>query len=317
MSQSSKARQTKAEMFPPLPLADWEDTKNTLHLYLQIIGKIRLANHPRVNHWWHVPLYISSCGLTTRPIPYGYGNFTIEFNFIDHVLKITSSDGYQEGFALFDGLSVSEFYTKTFAALAKLGIDTTIKAVPYDHLSTEPFETDVRHNSYDSEFVARFWRILVAVNSIFEEFRGRFIGKSTPVHLFWHSFDLALTRFSGQLGPNTKGMRRADREAYSHEVISCGFWAGDQHVREPAFYCYAYPEPENLTSEPLRPKSAFWGSQRGSAIALLMYEEVRQAESPRSMVLDFLESAYQAGVRKAGWDLEALELKPIGQIYSS
>jgi len=301
----------KDRAFPPLPLEAWKETKDTLHLYLQIVGKIRLALFPPINHWWHVPLYVSARGLTTRAIPYAYGNFQMDFDFIEHALMITTSDGARRQFPLRDGLSVSEFYQNVFADLAALGINVEIRAVPYEAGSEEPFATDTQHAAYDQEYVERFWRILVAVDDIFEEFRGRFIGKSTPVHLFWHSFDLALTRFSGRPAPVREGAGVVERQAYSHEVISFGFWAGDDNVPAPAFYSYTAPEPEGLTDEPLRPEAAYWGTLRGGAMALLLYEEVRKAESPRADVLDFLESAYQAGANRAGWDQETFKLKPL------
>jgi len=311
MSNPDPANFEKEVAFLPLPLEEWKETKNTLHLYLQIIGKIRLALFPRLNHWWHVPLYVSSRGLTTRAIPYTYGNFEVEFDFIDHALLISASGGARRQFSLRDGLSVAEFYKNIFAQLSALGVNAEIRAVPYDTISAEPFATDTRHASYDKEYVERFWRILVGVDNIFEEFRGRFTGKSTPVHLFWHSFDLALTRFSGRPAPVREGAGVVEREAYSHEVISFGFWAGDDNVPAPAFYSYTAPEPKGLTDEPLRPEAAYWGSLRGGAIALLMYDEVRTAESPRDAVLEFLESAYQAGANRAGWDQEKFKLKPL------
>lgn len=299
----------KQELFPALPLEEWEDSKNTLHLFLQIVGKIRLGTFPKKNHWWHVPFYVSTRGLTTGPIPYKGIMFEIEFDFIDHVLQISSSDGSVRDIVLVDNLSVAEFYKQLFSHLSELGIDVTIKAVPYDIPGvTEPFASDSQHASYDKDYVNRFWRILVQVDSIFQEFRGRFIGKSTPVHLFWHHMDLALTRFSGRPAPEREGVHSVEGEAYSHEVISFGFWAGDDNVREPAFYAYAFPQPEGLTDEALHPEDAFWNPDAG--MALLMYNTVRKAPSPKQAVLDFLESVYQAGARKANWDVKALQLTP-------
>lgn len=297
-------------IFPELPLADWRPTKNTLHLYLQIVGKIRLAMHPRVNHWWHVPLYVSPRGLTTRPIPYDEGNFEIEFDFHDHELKIRMSGGGYEDFGLYDGLSVADFYASVFANLAKLGIKPEIKALPYEAPSKMPFADDHDNASYDKEYIERFHKVLVAVDDIFEEFRGRFTGKSTPVHLFWHSFDLALTRFSGKPAPPVDGANMVTREAYSHEVISFGFWAGDDNVPAPAFYSYTAPEPAGLTDEPLRPDAAAWNTAKG-AMALLMYDDARALDDPRAAVLEFLESAYQAGAKTAGWDESAFRLRSL------
>lgn len=297
-----------------IPLDAWRPTKNTLHLYLQIVGKIRLRMHPRVNHWWHVTFYVSPRGLTTRTIPYDGGNFEIEFDFRDHALKIRASDGRSEDFALYDGLSVADFYASVFANLAKLGIKPEIWAVPYEAPSTTLFAEDHENKSYDKEYVERFHKILVAVDDIFEEFRGRFTGKSTPVHLFWHSFDLALTRFSGKPAPPVDGANMVTREAYSHEVISFGFWFGDDKpnsVPAPAFYSYTAPKPDGLENESLQPNSAFWTPDGG--MALLMYDDIRNAENPREAVLNFLESAYQAGARTASWKTDDYKLRPLKQ----
>lgn len=295
------------ENFPEMPLDAWRPTKNTLHLYLQIVGKIRLTTHPYVNHWWHVPFYVSPRGLTTRSIPFAGGNFEIEFDFHDHELKMRTSDGRIEDFALYDGLSVADFYASVFANLAKLGIYPKIWALPYEAPSTTPFAQDHDNKSYDKEYVERFHRILVAVDDIFQEFRGRFWGKSTPVHLFWHSFDLALTRFSGRPAPALPEANMVTREAYSHEVISFGFWFGDDKensVAAPAFYSYTAPKPDGLETEPLRPGSAFWTPD--GSLALLMYDDIRDKADARQAVLHFLESSYQAGAKRANWDVNAL-----------
>lgn len=295
-----------------MPLDAWRPTKNTLHLYLQIVGKIRLRMHPRVNHWWHVTFYVSPRGLTTRTIPYENGSFEIEFDFKDHELKIRTSDGRSEDFALYDGLSVADFYASVFANLAKLDIKPEINAIPYEAPSTTPFAEDHENKSYDKEYVGRFHDILVAVDDIFEEFRGRFTGKSTPVHLFWHSFDLALTRFSGKSAPPIDGANMVTREAYSHEVISFGFWFGDDKsnsVAAPAFYSYTAPKPDGLENEPLQPDAAKWTPDGG--MALLMYDDVRNLENPRAATLEFLESAYRAGARTANWSLDEFQLRQL------
>jgi len=300
-----------AESFPAMPLDGWRPTKNTLHLYLQIVGKIRLAVHPRVNHWWHVPLYVSPLGLTTRSIPFAGGNFEIEFNFKNHQLEIRTSGGGSEDFALYDGLTVADFYSSVFANLAKLGIEPKIWARPYEAPSTTPFAEDRDNKSYDKKYIERFHQILVAVDDIFEEFRGRFTGKSTPVHLFWHSFDLALTRFSGRLAPPMPEANMVTREAYSHEVISFGFWFGDDKpdsVAAPAFYSYTAPKPDRLGKEPLQPEKAFWTPDGG--MALLMYDDIRELPNARGAILDFLESAYQAGGKRADWPLSDLAWRP-------
>lgn len=294
-----------------MPLEDWQATKNTLQLYCQIVGKIRLAMHPPVNHWWHVPLYVSPRGLTTRSIPLGFSNFEIEFDFIKHKLRITNGVGERRKFSLKDGLSVAAFYHKLFENLAELGIDPKIKPVPFDCFSTTPFAEDETNRSYDRDFIERYHSILVSVDDIFEEFRGRFIGKSTPVHVFWHSFDLALTRFSGRRAPVREGAGLVEREAYSHEVISFGFWFGDDKVPAPAFYAYAAPEPPGLEDEILLPETAVWSESGGGHLAVLMYEDVRNSADPRGVVLEFLESAYQAAAKLADWDVDELTRKPV------
>ena len=294
-----------------MPLDAWRPTKNTLHLYCQIVGKIRLALHPRMNHWWHVPLYVSPRGLTTRTIPYRGGNFEIEFDLREHRLEIRTSEGGLEDFGLYDGLTVADFYSSIFSNLSKLGIHPNIRPLPYEAPSSTPFPDDNQNKSYDKLYVERFHGILVAVDDILQEFRGRFLGKSTPVHMFWHSFDLALTRFSGKPAPVRDGANRVEREAYPHEVISFGFWFGDDNVPAPAFYSYTTPEPEGLADEPLSPPSAQWQDSNGSHLALLMYDDVRETENPHEVVLQFLESAYQAGAKRANWDVAGLSLEPV------
>jgi len=299
---------TSEVQFPALPIEEWEDTKNTLHLFLQIAGKIRLYYFPRKNHWWHAPLYVSAHGLTTGLIPHGDNPFELEFDFINHNLVIKTGYGPMR-FITLKGISVSEFYHAVLANLADLHIDVTIdRPYPYDvPFSKEPFETDFAHSSYDKKYVHYYWRILVQVDAVFEEFRGRFTGKSTPPHLFWHHMDLALTRFSGTEAPAREGAGLVEREAYSHEVISFGFWAGDENVRAPAIYGYSAPVSKGLFLEPLLPKEAAWNEDAG--MALMMYDDIREADDPKGKILDFLESVYQAGAKCAGWDVEALELK--------
>lgn len=292
--------------FSEIPLEAWRPTKNTLHLYCQIVGKIRLAMHPWINHWWHVPLYVTPVGLSTRTIPYSGGNFEIEFDFYDHKLLIRTSRGKCEDFALYDGLAVADFYSSLFKNLAKLGIEPEIKAVPYEAPSTTPFADDSENKSYDKEYVERFHQTLVAVDRILNEFRGRFCGKSTPVHMFWHSFDLALTRFSGKRVAPREGASMVEREAYSHEVISFGFWFGDDDLPAPAFYSYTAPEPSSLADQQLLPASAKWNESNGAHLAVLMFDEARAADDPGAAVLQFLQSAYEAGARTAGWNIEDL-----------
>lgn len=297
----------KDTAFPPLPLEEWKETKDTLHLYLQIVGKIRLMLFPSMNQWWHVTLYPSTRGLTTRPIPYGFGNFEIEFDFIKHKLDIRTSGGEEKSFPLIDGLTVADFYKQVFANLDAVGIETEILALPYDMPTTTPFAEDTEHRSYDREYIERFRRILIGVNDVFEVFRGRFTGKSSPVHMFWHSFDLALNRFSGEPAPVREGAGYVEREAYSQEVISFGFWAGDDNVVEPAFYAYIAPEPEGFSKAEVLPAEGYYRPESG--LFILPYEAVRRSSTPEKDLLDFLQSTYEAGATLAGWDLAEREAR--------
>jgi len=290
---------------PPLPLDEWEPTKTTLHLWLQIVGKVRMASSLPRNHWWHVPLYVDVRGLTTRLLHAPDGvSFEIDFDFVDHRLVVRTSRGEVESFPLADGLSVAEFDRKLHEILAGLGVDVEIKENPFGVPMTTPFPDDREHASYDPDAVHRFWRILDWTDGVFEEFSGWFCGKTSPVHLFWHSFDLAVTRFSGRRAPAQPDADAVTREAYTHEVVSFGFWAGDANVREPAYYSYTAPEPAGLRERPLRPDSAVWSEQ---GLALLTYETVRTAPDPRATLLEFLESAYEAGADAAGWNRTDLE----------
>jgi hypothetical protein len=294
------------ELFPPLPLEAWEATKKTLHLYIQIVGKIRLKLMPEKNHWWHVTLFVSSKGLTTRPIPYRDKTFEIEFNFTDHLLEVRICDGMEKSFKLEDGLSVAQFYKNLMAILSEFKIEVKILAIPYDNLSTEPFENNTSYNSYDAEYVNRYWEILRLVNTAFEEFSGKFLGKTCPVQLYWHHMDLTVTRFSGKKGPPMDGAGKVEKEAYSHEVISVGFWAGDENVRHAAFYSYTYPSPEGIDKEKLQPDSAQWILSNNSPMAFLSYDDLRKEKDPYQALLSFMESCYQAGAKKAGWEVEEL-----------
>lgn len=299
------------ESLPPLPFEEWEDTKNTLHLYVQIIGKIRLALAPKTNHWWHVPLYLSARGLSTGPMPYKDRTLDIEFDFIDHALIVRLNDGTVERLPLVPR-PVAEFYGEVMAILERHDIRVPIIAKPFGIPITEPFATDYTHASYNPDYVNRFWTVLLQIEEVFREFKGEFIGKCSPVHFFWHSFDLAVTRFSGRRAPVSEGADPVTREAYSHEVISCGFWAGDATVHEPAFYLYAAPEPPGLADQPLQPKEAFWSDAYGGAMALLRYEDLRKYDSPHDELLGFLRRGYQAAATLAGWDRAALEREPAG-----
>src|ERR671921_884194 len=292
-----------ARALPPLPLDDWEGTKETLHRYCQIAGKVRMELSPFRNHWWHVTLYVTTRGLSTGPIPYGpYGSatFDISFDLHENKLAVTTSDDGGFYFAL-DNLTVAEFYRRLFDGLHSLGIEITINTKPFALDDEYTLDEDAFHGVCEREHVRRYHRVLLWADGAFKEFAGRFNGKTSPVQLYWHSFDLAVTRFSGKRAPERPGADRVTREAYSHEVISFGFWPGDPSFREPAFYSYTAPEPENLAEQPLHPPAASW--QEGGT-ALLTYEEVCSSSSPRETLLEFLQSAYEAGAKTAGWDME-------------
>jgi hypothetical protein len=292
---------------PELPLAEWEATKITLHLWAQIVGKIRMASTAPLNHWWNVPLYLDVRGLTTRRMHARSGiTFEIVFDFVDHRLVVATNGGAVESFALADGLSVTEFDERLHATLARLDVDVAIRESPYGVPTATPFPADREHASYDAEAVSRFWRVVDWTDGVLQEFAGWYCGKTSPVHLFWHSFDLALTRFGGRRAAPLPEADAVTQEAYSHEVVSFGFWAGDENVREPTYYAYAAPEPAGLRERPLQPAQAFWAERGSGSLALLRYETVRTASDPRGVLLAFLESAYQAGARAAGWDVAGL-----------
>jgi hypothetical protein len=296
------ANQPDAGMcWPELPLEAWLDTYQTLHMWTQIVGKIRLTLSPKVNHWWNVALYVSPCGLTTTAIPYGSGAFEIQFDFINHQLEIYSSGGGHSSMPLMPQ-PVAVFYDKLMSALRSYGIDVAINTKPQEVPDPIPFEEDTQHASYDHASAKRFWQILLSTDAVLKEFRSRFIGKCSPVHFFWGSFDLCCTRFSGRPAPPRKGV--ITREAYSHEVISAGFWPG-AGFDGPAFYAYSAPSPPGLSEEAIRPAGAFWSQKLSEFI--FMYEDVRRASSPRAALLDFFESSYAAGAKLAHWDRKALE----------
>lgn len=305
-----EARPPSRPNLPELPLASWAGSRTTLHLYLQVVGKIRLALHPKLNHWWHVPLYVSTRGLTTRsmPIPTDpHGRLELMFDFLDHDLVIQDDRGHVESVELHHGHSVSQFHRAVFDALRELGVKPDIRAEPFDPARTGsdvPFARDDVHADYDPDSVRRFWRILAWSERVFTEFSGRFTGKSTPVHLFWHSLDLALTRFSGRRAPRSDGVDPVTREAYSHEVISFGVWAGDATFPGPTYYAYVAPEPDGLSRTRLAPEAAYWHDTGGGSLAILSYDDVRRARDPRLALLDFLESSYRAGASRAGWDMD-------------
>jgi len=295
--------------WPDLPLGDWADSCATLHLWTQVIGKVRLAHAPLINHWWQVPLYVTSRGLTTSPIPYGARSFQIDFDFIDHRLLIATSAGGHLAIAL-GPRSVADFYAEVMAALRSLGLETRIWTMPVEIENAIPFERDNDHRSYDPEYVNRFWRALVQVERVFTRFRAGFLGKVSPVHFFWGSFDLAVTRFSGRTAPpmnsNTPNLAPwVMQEAYSHEVSSCGFWPGNGGFGRAAFFSYAYPEPAGFAQAPMRADQAGYDGDLGQFI--LPYEAVRLAPAPDALLLAFLQDTYAASADHGGWDRDSLE----------
>jgi hypothetical protein len=292
------------ESWPELPLGAWQDTYATLHMWTQIVGKVRLALSPRINHWWEVPLYVDARGLTTSAIPYGDGSFEVQFDFIDHQLIIQTSWGASKILPL-KPRSVAAFYSEFMSALRSLGIAVKIWSMPCELLNPVRFELDTQHASYDPEYAHRFWQILVSCENVFQEFRAGFIGKNSPVHFFWGSFDLCVTRFSGRRAPERLGADSITREAYSHEVISAGFWPGGGDIKGPAFYAYAAPEPTGFAEQPVQPAAAFYHPQMKEF--LLMYDDVRLAPSPRGALLSFLQSTYEAGANLARWERKDLE----------
>ena len=290
-------------VFPPLPLEEWEQTKNTMHLFLQIVGKVCLATHPKMNHWWHVTLYVNSRGLTTGPIPYPLGVFEIQFDFQKHAVRICTSEGGNVSRPLV-AESVASFYGGIMESLASLGVAVSINSNPQEVPAAVPFDRDLANCSYDAEYAHRFWRILISTSKVMEQFRAKFIGKCSPVHFFWGSCDLACTRFSGRLAPSRRGV--ISGPAYSHEVCSAGFWPGGGAVDGPAYYSYTVPQPTGIDEAQVRPGGAAWNAQLSEFI--LMYDDVRQAGSPEEALLKFLESTYDAGAGLAKWDRATLEL---------
>lgn len=294
--------------WPALPLDEWRDTYATLHMWTQIVGKTRLALAPWQNHWWQVALHVTARGLATGPMPYGSRTLDAEFDFVQHELVLRTSEAAQQEITL-RPQSVAEFYRIYLAALAALGVRVELWPVPVEVEHPIRFVDDHEHASYDPEYVSRFWRILVQVDDVFRQFRGRFLGKCSPVHFFWGSFDLAVTRFSGRRAPERAGADHVTREAYSHEVISAGFWPGSGAVQEAVFYAYAAPEPAGLRDLAPQPTGAYYDPQLREFI--LPYAAVRTAASPVDALLAFLQSTYDAAAELAGWERDALE-RPAG-----
>lgn len=301
---------TSSNGWPALRVEDWTASRDTLHMWTQIVGKIRLAHAPLVNHWWQVTLYVSPRGLTTSAIPHTAGVFDIEFDFVEHRLHIRSSDGSARQVAL-ESKPVADFYAEIMRALNALGIAVQMQATPNEVEPAIPFAEDYEHASYDPDSVQLFWRQLVAAHRVLHEFRSHFIGKVSPVHFFWGAMDLACTRFSGRTAPKHPGGAPncgdwVMEEGYSHELSSCGFWPGGGD--EGAFYAYAYPEPEGFADHRVAPKQAFYSAENGQF--LLPYEAVRTAADPDRTLLEFLHTTYEAAAEHGNWDREALEADP-------
>jgi Family of unknown function (DUF5996) len=292
------------ECWPALPLESWKDTCATLHMWTQIVGKVRLALTPLTNHWWNVPLYVSARGLTTSSMDYKNLVFELEFDFVEHQLELKISDGAVKKLPLAPR-TVAEFYGEFMGMLRSAGIDVKIWKMPVEIPNPIPFDQDTVHGSYDAAAVRKFWRILATVDGVLKEFRSRFIGKSSPVHFFWGSFDLAVTRFSGRRAPARPGADWVTQEAYSHEVSSVGFWPGSGDVKDAAFYSYASPQPEGFGVYHVRPEAA--GYQKNLGEYLMMYDDVRRAASPSAALLEFCQSTYEAAAILGKWDRTALE----------
>jgi hypothetical protein len=308
--ESGMVSRTAAERWPELPYAAWKDTRDTLHLWTQVVGKVRLALTPWLNHSWHVALYVTARGLTTSPIPWRGVSFQIDFDFIDHVLWVRTSEGHFRQLIL-KPMSVAEFYEDMLIALRELGIEAQITTMPCEIADCVPFEQDTLHATYDAEYANRFWHVLLSASEVFAYFRTGFLGKTSPVHFFWGSFDLAVTRFSGRAAPRHPGgvphlPNSVAQEAYSHEVSSAGFWpGGGGPIDYAAFYSYAYPAPEGFSAARTLPKEAFFS--RGLGEFLLPYDAVRTARDPDAALLEFLQSTYEAAAKLGKWDRKALE----------
>lgn len=304
------------DAWPALPLDEWRDSCATLHMWTQVVGKVRLALSPPINHWWHVALYVTARGLTTSPMPHGPRTFQIDFDFIDHVLRIEASDGAARAFPLAP-YPVSGFYHKLMDALDALDLGVRILPRPVEVVEAIPFEEDDVHAAYDPDYANRFWRILASSARVMREFRGGFLGKASPVHFFWGSFDQAVTLFSGRAAPPHPGgfpnlADRVAREAYSRECSSAGFWPGNgaPAIDAPAFYAYAYPEPPGYPDHPVRPGEAFYSPDMREFV--LPYEAVRTAADPAATLRAFLDSTYEAAAERGGWDRPALERRTAG-----
>jgi hypothetical protein len=295
----------QSDSWPALPLAEWKDTYATLHMWTQIVGKVRLALNPQSNHWWGSTLYLTARGLTTSPIPFEMGVFEINFDFIAHTLEVNTSLGDSRALRLLPR-TVAEFYAELMGMLHSLGIDVRVWPMPVEVPRPVRFNLDDSHAAYDSEYAHRFWQVLVIVSTVFWKFRSQYLGKASPVHFFWGSFDLAVTRFSGKRAPERPGTDPVTKEAYSHEVISVGFWPGDgEIIKDAAFYAYAAPEPAGFKERLVRPATAFYSTEKSEFF--LMYDDVRSSDAPEQTLLDFCQSTYEAGAILGNWDRPSLE----------
>ncbi len=311
MNDSRILQQTRSlaesQLLPDLPLSSWTDTKDTLHLWLQIVGKIKLAYAPPKNHWWHVTLHLDVRGITTRRIPVdATTRFQIRFDFVDHFVSVSTNLGEEERLELHDGMSVSAFDREMHAMLQRLGVDVSILESPYGVPMKTGFTKDQEHAAYDRDAISRFWRLLDWSDGVFDRFSGWFCGKTSPVQLYWHGLDMAFARYNGARAAARAEADPVTREAYSHEVIAFGFWAGDEEWPEPTYYSYTAPEPAGLP-EKLLPGSAKWTERSGGALAVLPLEEVRTSHDPEAALFTFLQGAYEAGATAAGWDVAQLE----------
>lgn len=303
----------RMDTWPDLPFNEWKDTCATLHRWSQIVGKIRLSQSPWLNHSWHATYYVTARGITTSPIPFDERVAEFEFDFIDHLLQIRTSDAMTRTMQL-RPRSVADFHRALFAHLGDLGLPVQIHPAPNELPDATPFAQDEAHASYDPEYAQRYWRLLVQADRVMKQFRARFIGKCSPVHLFWGSFDLAVTRFSGAAAPAHPGgvpncPDRVTREAYSHEVSSCGFWPGNDALPMPLFYAYAYPEPPGFKGAAVRPAGAYYEASFGEFV--LPYDAVRRAAAPDAVLLEFLQSTYEAAADLGRWNRQALEQKRV------
>jgi Family of unknown function (DUF5996) len=303
--QEASSMKRVEQDWPALPLGEWENTYRTLHMWTQIVGKIRLSLAPLQNHWWNSALYVSTRGLTTSPIPFRGGTFEIEFDFVRHHLELRTSGGRERILAL-SPKSVAAFYRELFSALHEAGVDVQINTKPQEVPDPIALDRDETHSSYDSEYANRFWRILVSTDLVFQAFRARFLGKQSPAHFFWGSFDFCCTRFSGRTCPPRRGIITS--EAYSRECSSLGWWPGGGDVAGPAFYAYAAPQPAGYEVQRVRPEGALY--QKKLHEFVLMYDDVRRATSPREEILEFAQSTYEAGANLAGWDRASLDRRP-------